>query len=143
MMRRVTEFLVGLLFGAGLLLSGMTDPGKVIGFLDPGGLWDPSLAFVMGGAVVVGFFGFRFARTLKSSLFGRAIVLSDGKRIDGALLAGSALFGIGWGLSGFCPGPAIVSLGIGEPKAFVFVLAMLLGMVAQARWSARRGLPQD
>lgn len=141
MIRQISEFLIGLVFGFGLLLSGMTDPGKVIGFLDVGGLWDPSLAFVMGGAVVISFFAFRIARGWPASLFGRVIMLTDLKTIDFRLVVGSALFGIGWGLSGFCPGPAIVSLGTGEGivslgtgegKAFVFVLAMGIGMAIEA-----------
>ena len=131
-MRRISEFLIGLVFGVGLLLSGMTDPGKVIGFLDIGGLWDPSLAFVMGGAVVISFFAFRIARGWPASLYGRVIMLTDGKAIDLRLVLGSALFGIGWGLSGFCPGPALVSLGAGEWKAFVFVAAMGIGMALEA-----------
>ena len=129
-MRRFSEFFVGLLFGLGLIASGMTDPGKVIGFLDITGLWDPSLAFVMGGAVLVGFFAFRFAKMRGASLFGRVIVLSDSQSIDGRLVIGSLIFGVGWGLSGFCPGPAIVSVGAGEWKAVLFVIAMGAGMAA-------------
>jgi uncharacterized membrane protein YedE/YeeE len=128
-MRRISEFLIGLVFGCGLLLGGMTNPGKVIGFLDITGHWDPSLAFVMGGAVIVSFFAFRYAKPLKQSLFGRVIMLSDLKAIDLKLVAGSVIFGIGWGLSGFCPGPAIASLGTGEWKAALFVVAMAGGMI--------------
>ena len=128
-MRRISEFMVGLIFGLGLLLGGMTNPAKVIGFLDITGNWDPSLAFVMGGAVVIGFFAFRIAKGRKQSLFGRVIVLNDLKPIDLKLVAGSVIFGVGWGLSGFCPGPAIASLGAGEWKAAFFVAAMAIGMV--------------
>ncbi len=128
MIKRVSEFLVGLIFGFGLLLSGMTDPAKVIGFLNVTGAWDPSLAFVMGGAVLLSFFAFRISRNWKSSLLGRVIILSDLKMIDTKLIIGSAIFGIGWGLSGFCPGPAIASLASGEIKSFIFVAAMLIGM---------------
>jgi len=128
MIKRVSEFLVGLIFGFGLLLSGMTDPAKVIGFLNVTGAWDPSLAFVMGGAVLLSFFAFRISRNWKSSLLGRVIILSDLKMIDIKLIIGSAIFGIGWGLSGFCPGPAIASLASGEIKSFIFVAAMLIGM---------------
>ncbi len=128
-MRRISEFLVGLIFGSGLLLGGMTNPAKVIGFLDLTGNWDPSLAFVMGGAVVIGFFAFRMAKGRKQSLFGRVILLNDLKPIDLKLIAGSVIFGVGWGLSGFCPGPAIASLGTGEWKAGLFVAAMVIGMV--------------
>ncbi|MEI6572169.1 MAG: DUF6691 family protein [Alphaproteobacteria bacterium] len=128
MIRRISEFFVGLLFGLGLLISGMTDPGKVIGFLDVTESWDPSLAFVMGGAVLLSFFAFRISRNWTASLMGRAIILSDLKMIDLKLILGSALFGIGWGLSGFCPGPAIVSLATGETKTLIFVMAMIAGM---------------
>ena len=128
-MRRISEFLIGLLFGFGLLLGGMTNPAKVIGFLDLTGSWDPSLAFVMGGAVVIGFFAFRVAKGRTQSLFGRVILLNDLKPIDLKLVAGSVIFGVGWGLSGFCPGPAIASLGAGEWKAAFFVVAMAVGMV--------------
>lgn len=127
-MKTIGEFLVGLVFGFGLLLSGMTDPAKVIGFLNVTGVWDPSLAFVMGGAVLISFFAFRISRNWSSSLLGRVIILSDSKYIDAKLVLGSALFGIGWGLSGFCPGPAITSLASGEIKSFIFVAAMMIGM---------------
>jgi uncharacterized protein len=128
-MHRISEFLIGLLFGIGLLLSGMTDPGKVIGFLDLAGAWDPSLALVMGGAILVGLFAFGIARKRTSSFLGTTMHLPDSRDIDRRLVAGSLLFGIGWGLAGFCPGPALVSLGSGQPKAVVFVLAMLAGMM--------------
>ena len=128
-MNRVSEFLVGLLFGLGLLLSGMTDPGKVIGFLDLSGLWDPSLAFVMGGAIAVGFFAFAVAKKRTQSFLGGALHLPTSNQIDKRLLIGSALFGAGWGIAGFCPGPALVSMAGGQPKAAVFVAAMLIGMV--------------
>ena len=128
-MRRIGEFLIGLVFGSGLLLGGMTDPSKVKGFLDITGIWDPSLAFVMGGAVIVSAIAFRYAKPLKQSLFGRVIMLGDLKAIDLKLVGGSMIFGIGWGLSGFCPGPAIASLGTGEWKAALFVLAMAGGMM--------------
>jgi uncharacterized membrane protein YedE/YeeE len=128
-MNRLSEFLVGLLFGLGLLLSGMTDPGKVIGFLDLSGMWDPSLAFVMGGAIAVGFFAFALAKKRTSSFLGGALHLPTSSQIDKRLLIGSALFGAGWGIAGFCPGPGLVSMAAGQPKAAVFVVAMLAGMV--------------
>ena len=128
MKKLISEFLVGLIFGSGLVLGGMTNPAKVIGFLDITGSWDPSLAFVMGGAVIVSFFAFRISRNWTKSLMGRVIILSDLKMIDIRLVLGSALFGIGWGLSGFCPGPAVASLASGEIKSFVFVAAMIVGM---------------
>lgn len=128
MKNRILEFVVGLIFGLGLIVSGMTDPGKVIGFLDLAGLWDPSLAFVMGGAIVVGLVAFTLAKKRTTSFFGDAMQLPTARDIDKRLVIGSMAFGVGWGLAGFCPGPAIVSMGAGEPKAFLFVLAMLAGM---------------
>jgi uncharacterized membrane protein YedE/YeeE len=125
---RLSEFIVGLLFGCGLLLSGMTDPGKVLGFLDLAGSWDPSLALVMGGAIAVGFFAFALAKRRTTSFFGGALHLPTSKDIDNRLVIGGLLFGAGWGLAGFCPGPGIVSMAAGQPKALMFVLAMLLGM---------------
>jgi uncharacterized protein len=136
-MSRFIEFLVGLLFGIGLILSGMTDPGKVIGFLDLFGNWDPSLALVMGGAIAVGLFAFMLARQRTTHFLGGAMHLPGPGQIDRPLVLGSLVFGIGWGLAGFCPGPALVSLGAGQPKAAVFVLAMLVGMMV-FDWAARR-----
>jgi len=137
MKHRISEFAVGLLFGIGLILSGMTDPGKVIGFLDLAGAWDPSLALVMGGAILVGVFAFALAKKRTTTFLGGALHLPSARDIDKRLLAGSLLFGAGWGLAGFCPGPALVSLGGGEAKAAVFVLAMLTGM-AIFEWSEGR-----
>jgi uncharacterized protein len=127
-MQRLTEFAVGLLFGLGLILSGMTDPGKVLGFLDLFGAWDPSLAFVMGGAILVGLGAFAMAKRRTTSFLGGAMHLPQRRDIDRRLVVGSLTFGVGWGLAGFCPGPALVSLGTLQPKALVFVLAMLVGM---------------
>ena len=127
-MQRLSEFIVGLLFGLGLLLSGMTDPGKVIGFLDLFGQWDPSLGFVMGGAILVGFFAFAFAKKRTRSFLGGALTLPTSNIIDKRLVIGSLLFGAGWGLAGFCPGPALVSMAAGQEKALIFVAAMVLGM---------------
>jgi uncharacterized membrane protein YedE/YeeE len=126
---RIAEFVVGLLFGLGLMLSGMTDPGKVIGFLDLFGTWDPSLALVMGGAIMVGFLAFTVAKKRTSTFLGGAMRLPTNMDMDKKLVIGSLLFGAGWGLAGFCPGPALVSMADGQPKALVFVLAMLVGMV--------------
>jgi len=124
----LNALLAGLIFGVGLIVSGMANPAKVLGFLDLAGNWDPSLAFVMGGAIAIGVVGFAIARRLKRSVFGAPMSLPKATRIDRRLLAGSALFGAGWGLAGFCPGPALVSAGSGEPKAVLFVAAMLVGM---------------
>jgi len=128
MKHRLSEFLVGLLFGLGLMLSGMTDPGKVIGFLDVLGNWDPSLAFVMGGAICVGFFAFALAKKKTTNFLGGALQLPQNKQIDKPLILGSLLFGAGWGLAGFCPGPAVVSMSSGQIKAALFVFFMLMGM---------------
>lgn len=128
-MHRLSEFIVGLLFGLGLLLSGMTDPGKVLGFLDLFGQWDPSLAFVMGGAILVGFFAFAVAKKRTSSCLGGALSLPKSNVIDKRLVIGSLLFGAGWGLAGFCPGPALVSMASGQAQALIFVVAMVVGMI--------------
>lgn len=127
-MRTLLAFVAGLVFGLGLLLSGMADPAKVLGFLDLAGAWDPSLMFVMGGAVGVGAVAFAAARRRERSLLGEPMQVPTKTGIDRRLVAGALLFGAGWGLAGFCPGPAIVALGLGEPGAVVFVAAMLAGM---------------
>lgn len=139
-MNRISEFLIGLLFGLGLILSGMTDPGKVQGFLDLAGVWDPSLAFVMGGAIAVGFFAYALARRRTTAVLGGAMHLPKATQIDRRLVLGSLTFGAGWGLAGFCPGPGVVSMAAGEPKALVFVLAMLAGM-AVFELAERMGRP--
>jgi uncharacterized protein len=129
-MNRISEFVIGLLFGVGLIVSGMTDPSKVLGFLDLFGAWDPSLALVMGGAILVGVIAFAAAKKRTTTFLGGAIHLPGARDIDQQLVLGSLLFGAGWGLAGFCPGPALASLAAGQPKVAVFVLAMLVGMVA-------------
>lgn len=128
-LHRLTEFLVGLVFGLGLLLSGMTDPGKVIGFLDLFGSWDPSLALVMGGAIAASILPFAIAKKRTTNFLGGALRLPTSTELDKRLVVGSLLFGAGWGLAGFCPGPAIVSMADGQYKALIFVLAMLVGMI--------------
>ena len=128
MQHRISEFLVGLLFGLGLILSGMTDPGKVLGFLDISGLWDPSLALVMAGAIAVGFFAFAIAKKRTVNFLGGALHLPKSNQIDKPLVIGAMLFGAGWGLAGFCPGPGLVSLASGNLKGAVFVALMLVGM---------------
>jgi uncharacterized membrane protein YedE/YeeE len=127
-MLALTSLLAGLVFGLGLIVSGMADPAKVLGFLDLAGRWDPSLALVMGGAIGVGAVAFALARRRSVSLLGAAMKLPTARQIDRRLVIGSLLFGIGWGIAGFCPGPALVALGMGQIKAVVFVLAMLAGM---------------
>ena len=127
-MLNLSSLLAGLVFGLGLIVSGMANPAKVIGFLDLAGRWDPSLAFVMAGAIAVGAIAFALARTRTASLLGAPMKLPSEQRIDRRLLAGALVFGVGWGIAGFCPGPALVAIGMGSAKAVVFVVAMLAGM---------------
>lgn len=133
-----TSLLAGLLFGLGLIVAGMTNPAKVIGFLNLAGPWDPSLAFVMAGAIAVGTAAFLVARRRAVSLLGAAMQLPATRDIDRRLVLGSLVFGVGWGLAGFCPGPGLVALGMGEFKALVFVAAMLVGMGAFELLERRR-----
>ena len=133
-----TSLLAGLVFGLGLIVSGMANPAKVLGFLDLTGAWDPSLALVMAGAIAVSFFAFLFARNRTRSLIGADMKLPGARQIDRRLVVGSTLFGIGWGVAGFCPGPGLVGLGMGEVKALVFVAAMLIGMVVFELFEKRR-----
>lgn len=128
-MPNFTSFLAGLVFGIGLILSGMANPDKVLGFLDLAGAWDPSLVLVMLGAIAIGLVAFAIAKRRNNSLLGLAMKLPGARHIDRRLIGGSLLFGVGWGLAGICPGPALVVLGMGEIKAVVFVIAMLVGMV--------------
>ena len=133
----IVSFLGGLVFGLGLMLSGMANPAKVLGFLDLAGNWDPSLILVMAGAIGIGVVAFTLARRQTTSWFGLPMQWPAAAGITVRLVAGSALFGIGWGLAGFCPGPALVALGMGEAKAVAFVLAMLAGM-AVFEWLERK-----
>ena len=130
-MQMLVTYLAGLIFGVGLCISGMNRPEKVLGFLDVAGLWDPSLAFVMAGAIGVAFFAFRLAAMRARAWLGDPMRLPTSTTVDRRLLAGSAIFGLGWGLAGVCPGPGIVDLGFFDPRAAVFVVAMLAGMVAE------------
>ncbi|TFZ01325.1 DUF6691 family protein [Ramlibacter rhizophilus] len=127
-MTLVFSLLAGLVFGLGLILSGMANPAKVLGFLDLAGPWDPSLALVMAGAIAVGAVAFAIAGRRARSFLGQPMQLPTARQIDRRLVGGSLMFGIGWGLAGFCPGPALVALGMGEAKALVFVVAMVAGM---------------
>lgn len=133
----VTAFITGLVFGLGLILSGMTDPSKVLGFLDLAGNWDPSLAFVMGGAILVGSFAFHFAKGRPKALLGDAMRLPTATQIDKRLVLGGLTFGVGWGLAGYCPGPALTSLAQGGIKPVIFVIAMLAGMAVYEMWEQR------
>jgi uncharacterized protein len=130
------QFVIGLIFGLGLVASGMSNPAKVLNFLDfgaiPAGNWDPSLAFVMAGAVAVTFVGFRRVLAQSRPVFAERFHLPTRRELDLRILAGPAIFGIGWGLAGFCPGPAFTALGFGTRASVVFVASMLFGM-----WLAR------
>jgi len=132
-MRMVIALVSGLVFGLGLIAGGMTNPAKVKAFLDLFGAWDPSLGLVMGGAIAVAVFAFAAARRRTSSWTGEHMELPSVKVIDRRLLVGGVLFGIGWGIGGFCPGPALVALGSGLGSAWIFVIAMLAGMVLHDR----------
>lgn len=128
-MRIITSLIAGLVFGIGLIISGMTNPAKVLGFLDLAGLWDPSLALVMGGAIAVGVVAFQIARKRSKSLLGDPMRLPSATQVDRRLLLGGLAFGVGWGLAGFCPGPALASLAVGGTKPAIFTVAMIGGMV--------------
>ena len=141
-MKALAHFAIGLIFGIGLVIAGMADPAKVLNFLDIAaiatGTWDASLAFVMGGAVVVTFIGYRLAWRRPAPLMDRVFHHPTQRQIDARVIIGPVIFGIGWGLSGFCPGPALTALVYGGLPALIFVAAMMVGMVA-ARGLALRG----
>ena len=127
-MKLVYAWLTGLVFGLGIAISGMINPAKVLNFFDIAGTWDPSLAFVMGGAVTVTFIGYRLVWRRPAPLFERAFQLPTARQIDLRLVGGSALFGIGWGIAGFCPGAAIPALGTGRWEVALFVTAVIVGL---------------
>ena len=129
-MKGLLATLAGVFFGLGLGISGMTQPSKVVGFLDVGGSWDPSLACVMIGAIAVHFFGIRLARGRGAPLFGNGFAWPKSAEVDRPLVVGAAIFGVGWGLGGFCPGPALVGAASGSTGAIAFTGAMVLGMLA-------------
>ena len=133
----VASFLCGLVFGAGLLISGMTDTQKVLGFLDVLGRWDPTLAFVMAGALAVSALGYALARRVGKPVLAPRHLWPEARAINRPLLGGAALFGVGWGLVGLCPGPAIENLAGLSPRVALFVLAMIAGIVAYDRWQTR------
>ncbi|CAH1694632.1 conserved membrane hypothetical protein [Hyphomicrobiales bacterium] len=135
------QFITGLIFGLGLIVAGMADPAKVLNFLDLAGHWDPSLAFVMAGAIAVTFCGFRLVLRRPGPLFAERFTMPTTRAIDAHVIVGPAIFGIGWGLAGLCPGPALTLLGFGLPSAFLFVAAMAAGM-AIARWLDGRAAKQ-
>ncbi|PWB84070.1 MAG: hypothetical protein C3F11_03240 [Methylocystaceae bacterium] len=147
MPRLFVSFAVGLLFGVGLHVSGMTSPSKVLGFLDIFGPWDPSLALVMGGAVMVGLVAFQIARRRERTLLGDELRLPSVSAIDAPLVIGSLIFGVGWGLSGICPGPGVVDVGFFDANALVFVVAMAAGIALEKLFAdavaARPAVEQD
>ena len=129
-MRMAATYLIGLLFGSGIVLSGMANPAKVLNFFDVFGAWDPSLMFVMGGAVVTTFVGYRLVLALQAPLIAPRFMLPTATAIDRRLLFGAGLFGIGWGIAGFCPGGALPAIGTGRPEVFIFVAGLGIGIVA-------------
>ena len=137
-MRDVFSIASGLIYGLGLILGGMSDPAKVKAFLDLFGNWDPSLAFVMGGAIAVGVFAFAAGKKRETSWTGERMEIPTSKVVDARLIVGGLLFGAGWGIGGFCPGPALVALGSGLMPAAAFVAAMLVGIVVHDRFLAKR-----
>ncbi len=131
MKRILTAYVIGAIFGLGISLSGMANPAKVLNFFDVAGTWDPSLAFVMGAALLVTFFGYRYVLGHNAGpILDKEFLVPTARDLDGKLLGGSALFGIGWGLSGFCPGGAIPALGTGQTDVILFVAAMIAGILA-------------
>ena len=131
-MRFLTALIAGALFGAGLLISGMTDPAKVLGFLDVFGDWRPELAFVMGGAALAAAPAFFYVRRKQRNLLGESVSLPDRTRVNTRLLLGAGVFGVGWGLSGICPGPGLVLLTSGQSVAWIFIAAVCVGLVLAA-----------
>ena len=136
-MQALATFLCGLIFGSGLVISGMTQPVKVLGFLDIFGRWDPTLAFVMAAALAVSSMGYWLARRQRQPLLATQHFWPNRTDIDRSLVVGSVLFGVGWGLAGLCPGPALVNLASLSPRVFVFVMAMIAGMSALDLWQRR------
>jgi len=126
-MKLLYALITGLVFGVGIAVSGMMDPAKVLNFFDIEGAWDPSLAFVMGGAVIITFIGYRLVWKREAPLFGGRFQIPSGTDIDMKLVGGSALFGIGWGIAGFCPGAAIPALGTGRWEVVLFLVAVAFG----------------
>lgn len=127
-MRLLATYLIGVVFGVGIAISGMANPAKVINFFDIAGAWDPSLMFVMGGALVTTFFGYRLVFGRSQPVLSTGFQVPTRKDIDARLIGGSAVFGIGWGIAGFCPGGALPALGTGRLEVFVFVAALIAGL---------------
>lgn len=128
-MRLISTYLIGLVFGIGISISGMANPAKVLNFFDVAGAWDPSLALVMGGALAVTFIGYRFVLKRPAPMLGATFQLPTRRDLDASLLGGSALFGVGWGIGGFCPGGALPAIGTGRVEVFIFIAALLAGIL--------------
>ncbi len=141
MIKFLVSFAVAFLFSCGLLASGMTDPQRVLGFLDIAGAWNPALAWVMGGAVVSAWPFFRWAHRRRQSLLGNALQWPETRRIDRRLLIGAAVFGLGWGMTGLCPAPALTLIVSGAPYILIFILSMAVGMRLVRAWELRRSAP--
>ena len=129
-MKLIFSYISGLIFGIGISISGMANPAKVLNFFDVAGIWDPSLAFVMGGALIVAFIGYRVVLKRPAPAFSETFQLPTRRDLDVSLIGGSAVFGIGWGITGFCPGGALPALGTGQSEVFIFTAATLAGIVA-------------
>lgn len=142
-MRIIATYFIGLIFGLGIMLSGMANPAKVINFFDFIGTWDPSLIFVMGGAVVTTFIGYRLVLARKAPLLEARFKLPTSTNIDPRLVGGAAVFGIGWGIAGFCPGGAIPAIGTGRVEVVVFVAGLIVGLVAARMVLARTNAPRS
>ena len=138
-MRLIGSFIIGLIFGVGISISGMANPAKVVNFFDVAGIWDPSLAFVMSGALIVTFIGYKVVLKQSAPFLGGTFQLPTRKDLDGQLLGGSVVFGVGWGIAGFCPGGALPALGTGVTDVFIFVVAMLAGITVARTIKARTG----
>ena len=140
-MKYISLYIIGLVFGLGISISGMANPAKVLNFFDVAGTWDPSLAFVMGGALITTMIGYTFVLKRPAPTFGEVFHLPHAKDIDLRLIGGSAVFGVGWGISGFCPGGALPALGTGRTEVILFVVAMVAGILAARSWIHRKPAP--
>ncbi|WP_299969616.1 DUF6691 family protein [uncultured Roseobacter sp.] len=144
-MRLITCYIIGLVFGLGISLSGMANPAKVLNFFDVAGSWDPSLAFVMAGALIVTFVGYRLVLKRHAPLLAADFQLPKRRDLDLSLIGGATVFGVGWGIAGFCPGGALPALGTGNSDVVVFVAALVAGILAakrvQSGWRKRAGMP--
>ncbi len=140
-MRLLASYVIGVIFGLGIIVSGMVNPAKVINFFDFFGTWDPSLIFVMGGALAATLIGYRFVLARPEPLLATSFKLPTSQHIDARLIAGAAIFGVGWGIAGFCPGGAIPAIGTGRSDVFVFVAGLLIGIIATRLIIARLGAP--